>query len=170
MSTAPSYRSDLAGTFGPRERELARQLIRLAADAEALLATPFGVGEADDNALEASGEILAAIALMVLDAMRSFDRGDPRVAELCELAVRAADLEVDLREQAVLRCKRALAGVETGLGRLRCMSSTAELVDNVCQEIVRSCGFTRAMLSRVESRTWMPCTATLSARWPPGAG
>ena len=156
MSTAPTYRSDLAGTFGPRERELARQLIRLAADAEALLATPFGVGEADDNALEASGETLAAIALMVLDAMRSFDRGDPRVAELCELAVRAADLEVDLREQAVLRCKRALAGVETGLGRLRCMSTTAELVDNVCQEIVRSCGFTRAMLSRVESKTWMP--------------
>jgi DNA-binding CsgD family transcriptional regulator len=36
------------------------------------------------------------------------------------------------------------------------MSTPAEVVENVCQELVRSCGFTRAMLSRVEGDVWMP--------------
>jgi DNA-binding CsgD family transcriptional regulator len=156
VSNGHPHRTDPQGTFAPRERELARQLARLEADAQAVLGTRFGTGEAEDRGLESSGETLAAIALLTLESLRSLETGDPRVAELCDLAVRAADLEVDLRDSAVQRRKRALAGVEAGLGRLRCMSTSAELVDNVCQQIVGSCGFTRAMLSRVDGNTWMP--------------
>jgi LuxR family transcriptional regulator, regulator of acetate metabolism len=63
---------------------------------------------------------------------------------------------MDLREHSVRRRRFALAGVESALGRLRCITGPAELLDAVCPELVRSCGFSRAMLSRVEDGTWVP--------------
>jgi DNA-binding CsgD family transcriptional regulator len=63
-----------------------------------------------------------------------------------------------------VRRQRALAGVESALGRMRCMSTAAELVESVCPEIVRSCGFSRAMLSRVTDATWMPWMAHFGHR------
>ena len=106
--------------------------------------------------LEEAGDVIPGIALTALERLRSLSKGDPQVQPLCDLAVRAADLEVDLRAHSVQRRKRALAGVEAALGRLRSMPTSAELVDNVCQELVRSCGFGRALLSRVEDHTWVP--------------
>jgi DNA-binding CsgD family transcriptional regulator len=44
------------------------------------------------------------------------------------------------------------------------MSTAAELVESVCPEIVRSCGFSRAMLSRVTDATWMPWMAHFGHR------
>jgi DNA-binding CsgD family transcriptional regulator len=131
----------------PRERELARRLERVIADAEAIFATEF---------VEPTSETLAAVALMTVDELQSLERGDDRVQTLCDLAVRTAAVQVDLREHDVQRRTRALAGVESALARLRAMSTPAEVVDHVCQELVRSCGFTRAMLSRVEGDIWMP--------------
>jgi DNA-binding CsgD family transcriptional regulator len=156
VSTASIRRPDSPGAFAPGERELVRRLTGLVAEAQTVLGADFGATDITARGLDAAGEILAGVALLAIDELRSLDSSDPRVPELCELAVRGADLEVELREHAIQRRKRALAGVEAGLGRLRCMKTSAELVDNVCQEIVRSCGFTRAMLSRVEGTTWMP--------------
>jgi DNA-binding CsgD family transcriptional regulator len=126
------------------------------ADARTVLDAHFEMPAADDRGLDAYGDVIAAVALMSLEKLRSLDRGDPRVRELCELAVRGADLEVDLRDEAVKRRKRALAGIEAGLGRLRSMPSSAEVIDNVCREIVRSCGFSRVLLSRLEGNTLVP--------------
>lgn len=149
-------RADLLGPLAPGDRDLARRLAGLVTDAEATLAPGFARPAGDAGDLEAAGEILAAVALSAVDTLRSLERGDDRIQGLCDLAIRAADLELELRERDVQRRRRALAGVEAGLGRLRCMTTSAELVDNVCQELVRSCGFSRAMLSRVEGSTWMP--------------
>lgn len=49
-----------------------------------------------------------------------------------------------------------LAAVEAGLAQLRFVQDPAELLDQVCEALVTSCGFDRAMLSRVEDSTWHP--------------
>jgi DNA-binding CsgD family transcriptional regulator len=154
VSTAA--RADPLSPFAPSERDVARGLRGLIADARATFAEDFAAPDASSPDLEAAGEIVAAVALMALDGLRPLERGDARVQELCDLAVRAADLEIELRERSIQRRKRALAGVEAALGRLRCMSTSSDLIDHVCQEVVRNCGFSRAMLSRVEDNTWTP--------------
>jgi DNA-binding CsgD family transcriptional regulator len=78
--------------------------------------------------------------------------------------VQGADLLADLREHDLRRRQRALAGVHSSLVRMRCMSTADELVEAVCPEIVRNCGFSRAMLSRVVDRTWMPWMAHFEHR------
>jgi len=143
----------------PGQRDLQRRLASLVADANERLGVGFS-----DSALDAAGETLAAIALETTAQLRAQRRRGPVVSQLCELAVRTADLEVDLREHAVQRRSHALAGVESALGRLRCISRPAELVDSVCGELVRSCGFSRAMLSRVEDGQWMPWKTWFSHR------
>jgi DNA-binding CsgD family transcriptional regulator len=130
--------------------------VHFVTDAQAVLGSRFEAPDASDHTLDAYGAVIAAVALMALEQLRALNAGNPRLRELSELAIRGADLEVDLREDAVQRRKRALAGVEAGLGRLRSMPGSAEVVDNVCVEICRSCGFSRALLSRVEGNTLIP--------------
>jgi len=47
---------------------------------------------------------------------------------------------------------------------LRCIGSPDELVNAVCGELVRSCGFNRVMLSRVVDSVWMPWMAHFAHR------
>jgi DNA-binding CsgD family transcriptional regulator len=77
--------------------------------------------------------------------------------------------------RAVLRQLRALAGqsaehdfelhaqrlcdASAALRRLGAATSSAQLVDQACEHLVRRCGFGRAVLSRVESLTWRPWMA-----------
>jgi DNA-binding CsgD family transcriptional regulator len=78
--------------------------------------------------------------------------------------------------RAVLRQLRALAGqaaaehdferhagrlsdASAALRRMGAATSSAQLVDQACEHLVRRCGFGRAVLSRVESLTWRPWMA-----------
>jgi len=82
--------------------------------------------------------------------------------------------------RAVLRQLRALAGqgaaehdfelharrlsdASAALRRLGAATSSAQLVDQACEHLVRRCGFGRAVLSRVESLTWRPWMAHFAA-------
>ncbi len=156
MSATRDRRSELSRTAVPGERDLERRLTRFLADAAELLELEFPPDDRRAARLDAAGEVIATTALHVLDELRALGKGGARAAALCQLAVRCADLEMDLREHSVRRRRLALAGVESALGRLRCITSPAELLDSVCPELVRSCGFSRAMLSRVEDDTWLP--------------
>jgi DNA-binding CsgD family transcriptional regulator len=111
-----------------------------------------------------SQKFLAGVARMTAAAVGTAGKRSKRAGELCELTLQAADLAADLREHDLRRRKRALAGVESALGRMRCMTTADELVEAICQEIVQSCGFSRAMLSRVVDRTWMPWVAHFGHR------
>ncbi|WP_131766975.1 LuxR C-terminal-related transcriptional regulator [Candidatus Protofrankia californiensis] len=76
-----------------------------------------------------------------------------------ELRVLFCDLE-DLRvrqatEEVAARVRR-IDDVEQGLRRLRAVSSSAQLVDRACEEVVRSCGLERVLLSRVDDGAWQP--------------
>ena len=54
---------------------------------------------------------------------------------------------------------RRLGDVSAALRRLGAATSSAQLVDQACEHLVRRCGFARAVLSRVESQTWRPWMA-----------
>jgi DNA-binding CsgD family transcriptional regulator len=142
-----------------RERELTRRLAEFVADARKLLDADLPTCDLDDPDRDAALAVLTAVALLSLEELRSARRRGPRVSALCELALRGADLAADIRDRDLRRRQRALAGVEATLGHLRRIGTADELVEVMSKEIVQSCGFSRAMLSRVDEDTWMPWKA-----------
>jgi DNA-binding CsgD family transcriptional regulator/GAF domain-containing protein len=115
--------------------------------------TPAPGGEQEP--LARAGSLLERLTWGALRQLEQLDDGDERAEALTALALRASDLERDVRRQAsVLRTQRH-ADVEECLGRLRRLHSS-QLIDRLCEEVVRSCGFTRSMLSRIEGNAWRP--------------
>jgi DNA-binding CsgD family transcriptional regulator len=148
----------------PREHELQRRFTALVADARQILGHSLPSASLSEPALGEATPVLTAIALLTAEELRRLGKRSRRVPELCELALRGADLHAELFEYSINRRKRALAGVESALGRMRCMSTADELIECVCAEIVRSCGFARAMLSRVTDGEWVPWMAHFKHR------
>jgi DNA-binding CsgD family transcriptional regulator len=54
---------------------------------------------------------------------------------------------------------RRLADCDSAITRLRTMTTSNELLDHVCEELVLRCRFGRAVLSRVDRAMWMPWMA-----------
>jgi DNA-binding CsgD family transcriptional regulator len=93
----------------------------------------------------------------------------------------AAELRGVLRELRVLAAETAehdfglhaqrLCDTSSALRRLGTASSPAQLLDRACEQLVRRCGFGRAVLSRVETGTWRPWmghfTQDAAADWFP---
>lgn len=74
------------------------------------------------------------------------------------------ELVFDLQEHHTADRLRRIAGCERGLERLRRLTSQAELIDRVCDELARSGGFGRVLLSRVQEGMWSPWTVNSSTR------
>ncbi|MTD45863.1 GAF domain-containing protein [Conexibacter sp. W3-3-2] len=96
----------------------------------------------------------------VVAALRAALADRPALDERAERLLRAALATQDLAAEAQARVvglrAQLDADVERGLAELRGITSPNELLDRACQQVVRSCGFRRAMLSRVEGTTWQP--------------
>jgi DNA-binding CsgD family transcriptional regulator len=147
-------------TAGPiRDRDLQRALTEFAADARRLLDADLPVPESDELAAGCAGALITAVAVLSVEELRAARRRSSRTAALCELAMRGA-----LRSRDLRRRRAALAGVETALGRLRSIASPDEITHAVCGELVRSCGFSRVMLSRVTDSVWRPWVAHFAHR------
>jgi DNA-binding CsgD family transcriptional regulator len=164
MTTTAVRSPQRAGTPRPREHELQRRFSELVADACHVLGVDLPSASLSEPALGEAAPVLTAIALLTAEELRRIGKRSRRTPELCELALRGADLHAELFEYSINRRKRALAGVESALGRMRCMSTADELIESVCPEIVRSCGFSRAMLSRVADGEWTPWMAHFKHR------
>jgi DNA-binding CsgD family transcriptional regulator len=159
MTTATLTPVDGASPRVVRERELIRRFAEFVADARDALDVELPDCELGDGQHDAALAVVTAVALLSLEELRATRRRGPRVSALCDLALRGADLAADIRDRDLRRRQRALAGVESTLRHLRRIGTADELVDVVCKEIVNSCGFSRAMLSRVDGDTWMPWKA-----------
>jgi DNA-binding CsgD family transcriptional regulator len=146
------------------ERDLARRLNDLVIDARAILGTELTAPRRGEIQLEVGTTTIAAVAMLSLEQLRSLPKPSRRASALADLALRGAELERDLRDYDLRRRKRALTGVSAALSRLRAMTAPDELLEAACAEVVRSCGFSRAMLSRVEDATWMPWMAHFKHR------
>jgi DNA-binding CsgD family transcriptional regulator/GAF domain-containing protein len=164
MTTTPLRPARRAEASSPRDRDLARRFTDVMAEARTILGVDLPTAELSEPSFKEMMPALTAVAVETAEQIRSSGRRSKRARELCDLALRGADLHADLKEYSFRRRRRALAGVESALGRMRCMSTADELVESVCTEIVRSCGFSRAMLSRVSDTTWMPWVAHFAHR------
>lgn len=83
-----------------------------------------------------------------------------RVETLSTIALRAIDLEADIRAQSVRAQADALVAVSDPLHQLRYIDSLDQFVRNLCRVLVSSTPFSRALLSRVDrDDTWIPWAA-----------
>ena len=79
------------------------------ADARTALHTDFPTPELNVSQLDAATAVVAAVALMSLEQLGSLERRSKRVPVLCDLALRGAELEADLRDYDLTR-RSVLAG------------------------------------------------------------
>jgi DNA-binding CsgD family transcriptional regulator len=124
------------------------QILEFLEEAGAVLALPE---PSADEFADLRGATRAALAVLS-DTTRS--RVDARRA--VRLGVRAQELQHALHEHRRAYRDALLSQVQDGLRRLEPVSSSAELLDRVCGEAMRSCGLERILLSRVDGATWRP--------------
>lgn len=77
-------------------------------------------------------------------------RGTSRAAMLCELVLELQGLAEHLRQELLRRRVDSVHAVQAALGRLRGMSSVADLLARATAEVCDACGFDRAILFRVD--------------------
>jgi len=110
----------------------------------------------DDTNPGALADRLPAVVTALRDALEQRERLDETAERLMRAALAAQDLAAESQRRVVARRAQLDADVERGLADLRGITSPNELLDRACRQVVRSCGFRRAMLSRVEGSTWQP--------------
>jgi DNA-binding CsgD family transcriptional regulator len=72
-----------------------------------------------------------------------------------------------LATEALVSRRRTLMRIRESIARLQALPSRSEIIDAAPREACRSCGFARALLSRIDGSTWVP--EVLSATQPSGA-
>jgi DNA-binding CsgD family transcriptional regulator len=93
------------------------------------------------------------------DALQSAlgDHADPvTAADRLEVIGRAGDQLHHLEEREAAARTEALVRIQEGLTRLRGCRTPQELIESAPRELMRTCGFTRAMVSRVRGSLWDP--------------
>jgi DNA-binding CsgD family transcriptional regulator len=157
-------RSDLALPFRPtsarsggrgRSGELARRAAELTERAAELL----GEADVDDLDPENPGgapEVVSTLTWLCIERLRE-DPPSPAVSQdISDLVSDLQQLALELYEHEMASRTRRIAACESALSRLRAISTSADLIDRVCEELVHSCLFDRAVLGRVEDGTWTP--------------
>lgn len=140
---------------GREERQLRVRVDRLLGDARALLGGAVEISRAEDPSVPATLDVLASVTHATSCELAG-EADEERAAALTALGLRAQDLhEQNVRHELKQR-EQLHDEVEQGLIRLGRVASSAQLVDLVCAEVSRSCGFTRTLLSRVEEHDWLP--------------
>ncbi|MEE3753116.1 LuxR C-terminal-related transcriptional regulator [Mycobacterium intracellulare] len=102
-----------------------------------------------------SPDIVSSLTHACVGALRGIKASDPQPARRLSLLI------LDLQQLAMdyylyetgMRGDR-LAGCVAALSRLRGVASSAALMEMACEALVLSCGFHRAVLSRVQGKDW----------------
>ncbi|MGQ0623303.1 MAG: response regulator transcription factor [Sporichthyaceae bacterium] len=130
--------------------ELDRALSALAERAAQTVGHDVDLGGVDPAAA------LGHLVLACLEELRDDSVGAPRRVAVASLLADSERLAGALSERTMVSRARQLAECERGLARLREITTTAGLIDGVCDELIRSLGFKRTMLARVEAGMWRP--------------
>jgi len=131
---------------------------RLMRSTEDLLATcdDLEYEDADDlNVLLAQLDVLTAVVAERLSAGSPGEDG-ATLAQLGSSLVALQTFRSSAHDHEVHERLSRLEALEAGLSPLRFVHNPDELLSKACEAVVRSCGFDRAMLSRVEDSTWRP--------------
>lgn len=118
-------------------------------EARRLLGAPPGDVTDGGSLTEAIADLSSQLAAGLRDASVPAGAGAAAIAELQRVGLALHEHAADLRAQRLAHCEHLLT-------RLRTMPTAQGLVDRVCDELVRHCGFGRAVLSRVDGKVWRP--------------
>jgi DNA-binding CsgD family transcriptional regulator len=113
----------------------------------------------DRNESGRSAETVACLIHFGIARLRAVKGTDTSTVErLCGLILELQQFAMDFYLYETSQRSQRLAQCVAGLNRLRAIPDTTALLDLACEEIVLRCGFQRAVLSRVEGRSWRPTT------------
>jgi DNA-binding CsgD family transcriptional regulator/GAF domain-containing protein len=103
---------------------------------------------------------VAALAAWCVDHLTYLETsGEDATAELRSILEELRALGSEAAEHDFGLHARRLTDTSAALRRLGATSTSAQLVDHACEQLVHRCGFARAVLSRVDSETWRPWMA-----------
>jgi DNA-binding CsgD family transcriptional regulator/GAF domain-containing protein len=146
-----------AGNESRWERQLIARVERLLTGARTLLDADLQLPVADHQPLGvAAGALSGVVSTAVAQLEQLGKRGHEKARALTSMSLRALELQHDLNHQIATHRAQRYEEMQRGLGRLRRFGTSAQLLDRVCEEVVHSCGFSRAMLTRVEGGQWLP--------------
>jgi DNA-binding CsgD family transcriptional regulator len=155
--------ANAAETEVDRRRRWEQRLIgrtkKLLREGSAELDLESGLTAGDRRIVEASAALSRLTAAAVARLDESGSAGGAEGQRLSSLALRAIELQDDVRLCLRKDRERRYKDMQRGLDRLRRVGTSAGLVDRVCREVVESCGFSRAVLTRVEDGAWLPWMA-----------
>ena len=104
-----------------------------------------------------AAEKVSALTHACLDQLRDTPGQRTDAAHtLGNLILQLQQLAMDIYLSATAMRSRRLADTVAGLARLRGVTSSAALIESACEELVARCGFHRAVMSKLESRSWKP--------------
>jgi DNA-binding CsgD family transcriptional regulator len=145
------------------DRQLLAQVERLTDEANRVLPLEEHHPSSAAGSLTMAASLLASISSTALTSIEQIDKRDrAKTRRLTSLAMRALDLSEAVHHRIAAQRTKRYARMREGLDRLRRVANSAALLDRVCREVVECCGFTRAMLTRVEGDLWLPWMAYFS--------
>jgi DNA-binding CsgD family transcriptional regulator len=140
-----------------REIELVEHLRIASEHTQATLGTQLALPPVEWDVPWRAAELLSALTHACIDRLRHV--ADTEVGlgrDLCDQILSLQHLAMDWYLHDTAMRGQRLADCAAGLARLRGLPSSTALVDSACEELVLRCGFHRAVLSKVESRSWKP--------------
>ncbi len=121
-----------------------------------------------------AGDLTGAVAALTawcVDHLTSFaTSAEDATEELRAILRELRTLGSEVAEHDFGLHARRLADTSAAVRRLGATATSAQLVDQACEQLVYRCGFGRAVLSRVDSETWRPwmahfTNAAVDASW-----
>ena len=158
--TATRREQERSRTWRRREAELVAETLSLRAAVAEVLGREVAIPAVSEETPWRAAEAISVLIGSCTERLHRLAPSDRRIADrLCSLIVELQRFALEIYLDSVRARSERMADCSTGLGRLRGMSSTGDLLDQVCEEAVRRCGFGRVVLSRVDGRTWRPWMA-----------
>lgn len=125
-------------------------------------------GERNAGALScvAVGDLTGAVAALTawcVDHLTTFsassENGEDAAQELRAILRELRTLGSEIAEHDFGLYARRLGDASAAVRRLGATATSAQLIDQACEQLVHRCGFGRAVLSRVDSEAWRPWMA-----------
>src|ERR1700727_1781379 len=152
---SPSGRARLEWWSG--EMELIKRLAVLREQANAAVGQDIPLPALEWAAPARSAEAVSILTHACIKGLRDTPGHEVAGARrLCDLIMQLQLLAMDFYLYQTAMRGRRLADCAAGLSRLRGVPSSTALMDGACEELVARCGFHRAVISKLESRSWKP--------------